>query len=63
MVLRRRANCAASQHCATIREKIECGEAATVEEIGKLLRAGTNCGSCVPELKRIIATTPVRQPA
>jgi assimilatory nitrate reductase catalytic subunit len=26
---------------------------ATVEEIGKALRAGTNCGSCLPELKRI----------
>ena len=48
---------------ATIRAKIESGEAATVEEIGKVLRAGTNCGSCVPELKRIIATTSARQPA
>ena len=48
---------------AAIRETIEGGAATTVEEIGKLLRAGTNCGSCVPELKRIIATTPVRQPA
>ena len=47
----------------TIREKIESGEAATVEEIGKLLRAGTNCGSCVPELKRIIATTSAPQTA
>jgi assimilatory nitrate reductase catalytic subunit len=25
-----------------------------VEEIGKALRAGTNCGSCLPELKRIV---------
>jgi assimilatory nitrate reductase catalytic subunit len=47
----------------TIREKIESGEAATVEEIGKLLRAGTNCGSCVPELKRIVATTSAPQTA
>jgi assimilatory nitrate reductase catalytic subunit len=46
-----------------IRDKIESGEAATVEEIGKLLRAGTNCGSCVPELKRILATTPQPQTA
>ena len=31
-------------------------EAATSPEaIGQLLRAGTNCGSCVPEMKRIIA--------
>jgi assimilatory nitrate reductase catalytic subunit len=47
----------------TIRETIESGEAATVEEIGKLLRAGTNCGSCVPELKRIVATTSAPQTA
>jgi assimilatory nitrate reductase catalytic subunit len=46
---------------ATIRATIESGEAGTVEEIGKLLRAGTNCGSCVPELKRIIATTSAPQ--
>jgi assimilatory nitrate reductase catalytic subunit len=46
-----------------IRDRIESGEATTVEDIGKLLRAGTNCGSCVPELKRILATTPVPQTA
>lgn len=34
----------------------------TVEAIGKALGAGTNCGSCVPELRRlIIASNPVRQ--
>ena len=26
-----------------------------LEEIGKALRAGTNCGSCMPELKGILA--------
>jgi NAD(P)H-nitrite reductase large subunit len=26
-----------------------------VETIGQALRAGTNCGSCLPELKRIVA--------
>lgn len=26
----------------------------TPEEIGKVLAAGTNCGSCIPELKRLI---------
>src|SRR6185437_2549981 len=26
--------------------------------IGAQLRAGTNCGSCIPELKRLIAQTP-----
>jgi assimilatory nitrate reductase catalytic subunit len=28
-------------------------------EIGAKLRAGTNCGSCIPELKRLIAERPV----
>jgi assimilatory nitrate reductase catalytic subunit len=27
-------------------------------EIGAKLKAGTNCGSCIPELKRLIAQTP-----
>jgi assimilatory nitrate reductase catalytic subunit len=33
---------------------IEAG-AGTPAEIGTLLKAGTNCGSCIPELKRLIA--------
>ena len=37
-----------------IREALSSGAAADVEEIGKALRAGTNCGSCLPELKRIV---------
>jgi assimilatory nitrate reductase catalytic subunit len=32
----------------------------TVETIGKRLGAGTNCGSCVPEIRRLIA---IREPA
>jgi assimilatory nitrate reductase catalytic subunit len=36
-------------------ERAVASGAATVEKIGKLLRAGTNCGSCVPELKKIVA--------
>ena len=40
---------------ATICEAIGSGKATTVELIGKALRAGTNCGSCLPELKRIVA--------
>jgi assimilatory nitrate reductase catalytic subunit len=28
--------------------------ATSVEKIGKLLRAGTNCGSCLPELRKIV---------
>lgn len=26
----------------------------SVEEIGALLKAGTNCGSCVPEIKALL---------
>jgi assimilatory nitrate reductase catalytic subunit len=26
-----------------------------VAEIGAALRAGTNCGSCIPELKQLLA--------
>jgi assimilatory nitrate reductase catalytic subunit len=36
------------------------GEGArTSAEIGLKLKAGTNCGSCIPELKRLIAQTNV----
>jgi assimilatory nitrate reductase catalytic subunit len=31
------------------------GEAATPAAIGKRLKCGTNCGSCVPEIQRVIA--------
>src|SRR3954451_3310336 len=40
---------------ARIREAVLTEAAISPEAIGQLLRAGTNCGSCVPELKRIIA--------
>jgi assimilatory nitrate reductase catalytic subunit len=33
------------------------GGAGTAAEIGVQLKAGTNCGSCIPELKRLIAQT------
>ncbi len=46
---------------AAIRAAITSG-AASIEEIGKALRAGTNCGSCLPELKRIIAHERTAQP-
>ncbi len=38
-----------------IRAALDSGAAANVEEIGKALRAGTNCGSCLPELKKIVS--------
>jgi bacterioferritin-associated ferredoxin len=40
---------------ATIRDALQSGKATSVEGIGAALRAGTNCGSCLPELKRIVA--------
>ena len=39
---------------AAIQAAIASG-GATPEAIGQALKAGTNCGSCVPELRRIIA--------
>ena len=36
--------------CATIRD----GRLATVAQIGAVLKAGTNCGSCIPELKKLL---------
>jgi assimilatory nitrate reductase catalytic subunit len=31
----------------------------TIEQVGKALKAGTNCGSCVPELKALLGTAEV----
>jgi assimilatory nitrate reductase catalytic subunit len=39
---------------AVIRDAIASKRATNVEAIGRALRAGTNCGSCLPELKRIV---------
>ena len=39
----------------TVQAAVDGGTARTVAEIGALLRAGTNCGSCLPELKRMVA--------
>lgn len=39
----------------TIRKTIEEG-CTTVEALGKALQCGTNCGSCVPELKSLIGS-------
>jgi assimilatory nitrate reductase catalytic subunit len=37
-----------------IREAMAAG-AATPQEIGRLLRAGTNCGSCLPEIRSLLS--------
>ena len=38
----------------TLKEAIGTGHVKTVEEIGSKLNAGTNCGSCMPELKKLL---------
>ena len=49
----------------TILTAIESGRALSVEAIGEALGAGTNCGSCRPEIAAILAraTTPTREAA
>ena len=37
-----------------IRDAINSRVAISVDDVGRTLRAGTNCGSCLPELKRIV---------
>jgi assimilatory nitrate reductase catalytic subunit len=39
---------------SAIRDVIAAGGAASVADIGRMLRAGTNCGSCLPELRDIV---------
>jgi assimilatory nitrate reductase catalytic subunit len=39
---------------AAIQETLASGKAASVAEIGKALRAGTRCGTCLPELQSIV---------
>ena len=41
----------------TICDAVTAGACSTAD-IGVQLKAGTNCGSCIPELKRLIALTP-----
>jgi len=38
----------------TLREAVRSRRAVSVEAIGRALKAGTNCGSCVPELRKIV---------
>jgi assimilatory nitrate reductase catalytic subunit len=45
-----------------IRAVVADGKARNVAEIGQMLRAGTNCGSCLPELRRIVAHERIAQP-
>ena len=45
-----------------VREAVAGGGATSVADIGRTLRAGTNCGSCLPELKRIIVDERIAHP-
>lgn len=42
---------------STLLRAIRTQELVTTADIGKALHAGTNCGSCVPELKALLAET------
>lgn len=41
----------------TIVEAIQTQSLVTPEQVGEVLKAGTNCGSCVPEIREIIKET------
>jgi assimilatory nitrate reductase catalytic subunit len=45
-----------------VRDAVVSGAVRTVAEIGDTLRAGTNCGSCLPELKRMLVHERVAHP-
>lgn len=45
----------------TIQQAIREQGLDTAEAIGKVLNAGSNCGSCVPELKRLLAAARIQQ--
>ncbi len=38
----------------TLKDAIQAGNLTSAEQIGEALKAGTNCGSCVPELKALL---------
>jgi assimilatory nitrate reductase catalytic subunit len=37
-----------------VRSAVQSGAVRTIDDIGKTLQAGSNCGSCLPELKRML---------
>ncbi len=43
----------------TILNAIQDQRLDSVEAVGSCLKAGTNCGSCVPEIRRLLKTVPV----
>ena len=47
---------------STLLRAIRADGLVCVEEIGKALEAGTNCGSCIPELKGLLAQSRADEP-
>lgn len=47
----------------TIVDTITSRQLTTAQQIGEVLQAGTNCGSCVPELKQILHEAQKNLPA
>jgi assimilatory nitrate reductase catalytic subunit len=47
----------------TLERAISGGECSDIDKIGAKLNAGTNCGSCIPELKRLLAKTRIDAPS
>jgi assimilatory nitrate reductase catalytic subunit len=46
----------------TICRAIEEQKLTDARQVGSFLRAGTNCGSCLPEIKALLGATPNRSP-
>ncbi|MFV1982628.1 MAG: molybdopterin-dependent oxidoreductase [Thiohalomonadales bacterium] len=44
----------------TIKTAIEAQDLMSINEIGEILKAGTNCGSCIPELSQILDNTKIK---
>ncbi len=46
---------------STLLRAIRTDELVTIEQIGAALKAGTNCGSCIPELKALLVGAATKQ--
>src|SRR5262249_42931308 len=44
-----------------VRSAVRSGAVRTIDDIGNTLRAGSNCGSCLPELQTMLIHPPVHQ--
>jgi assimilatory nitrate reductase catalytic subunit len=48
----------------TICDAVKSGAARSHHDLGAQLKAGTNCGSCIPELRRLVTEfAPAEEPA